>query len=166
MITPVSSEIVEQVRQEMAVLAVEGSPALMDRMAADQPVLLGYLLAVEGYGIPQDDVGTILYLGVAVWKMMQRGHPHLMRVSAKKLDQAEADNEKTLEEMQSDTPGDFESAALGLVDTYPEPEVLRYVVEALMEPDPEDVELSEAGSGIAFLHLKCALDALVRCRVG
>jgi hypothetical protein len=42
--------------------------------------------------------------------------------------------------------------------------VLRYIVEALMEPDPEDVALSDEAVGIAFLHLKTVLDALIRCR--
>ncbi len=56
------------------------------------------------------------------------------------------------------------SATQAILEAYPEPEVLRYIVEALMEPDPEDVELSDEAVGIAFLHLKTVLDVLIRCR--
>jgi hypothetical protein len=51
-----------------------------------------------------------------------------------------------------------------MLDSYPEPAVLRYIVESLMETNPEDVVLSDTTVGIAFLQLKTVLDALIRCR--
>lgn len=96
--------------------------------------------------------------------MMKGGHPRLMRVSSKKLELAEEENIKTLEFMGKDTAGDFLSAALTMLETYPEPAVLQYVVEALMETDPDDVELPDEAIGIACLHLKTVLDSLLRCR--
>jgi hypothetical protein len=51
-----------------------------------------------------------------------------------------------------------------MLETYPEPAVLQYVVEALMETDPDDVELPDEAIGIACLHLKTVLDSLLRCR--
>ncbi len=48
-------------------------------------------------------------------------------------ERAEKANEVLLEKMASDSSGDFLSAAESIVKKYPEPEVLRYVTEALME---------------------------------
>ena len=49
-----------------------------------------------------------------------------------------------------------------LVETHPEPEVFRYMLEAIMEADPPDEPgFSEENKGLAFLHLKIVLDAFV-----
>jgi hypothetical protein len=164
MTEPVPQALVTQVWQEMASMPTDAAPALVERMQDEQPALLAYLLALEAYDLPQEEFEVILYLGIAIWQMMKRGHPRLMRASIKKIEQAEEENTKTLDFMEKDTEGDFVSATLRLLDAYPEPEVLRYIVETLMEPDPDDVELSDEAVGIAFLHLKTALDALIRCR--
>jgi hypothetical protein len=164
MTQPVSHALVTQVWQEMASMPTGEVPALVEQMQAEQPALLAYLLALEGYGLPQEEFEVIFYLGIAVWQMMKRGHPRLMRASIKKLEQAEEEDTKSLEFMEKDTEGDFLSATQAILEAYPEPEVLRYIVEALMEPDPEDVKLSDEAMGIAYLHLKIVLDALIRCR--
>jgi hypothetical protein len=164
MIEPVSDALVAEVWQEMAVLPASQVPGLINQMQDDQPALLAYLLALEGYKLPQEEFEVLLYLGIAVWQMMKRAQPRLQRVSIKKLERAEAENTQTLTFMGADTPGDFLSATREMLDSYPEPTVLRYIVEALLETNPEDVELSAATIGIAFLHLKTALDALIRCR--
>jgi len=51
-----------------------------------------------------------------------------------------------------------------MIATYPEPEVLRYIVEAIMEEeedyDPDDPPIRDEYRGLAFAHLKTVLDAL------
>jgi hypothetical protein len=164
MTEPVSHALVTQVWQEMASMPTDAAPALVERMQDEQPALLAYLLALESYDLPQEEFEVILYLGIAVWQMMKRGYPRLLRASIKKIEGAEEENTKTVDFMEQDSEGDFVSATQAILEAYPEPEVLRYIVEALMEPDPEDVVLSDEEVGIAFLHLKTVLDALIRCR--
>jgi hypothetical protein len=162
--SPVSDALVARVWQEMAAMPPGEAPGLIAQMQDAQPAALTYLLALEGHGLPQEAFELTFYLGVAAWQMMARGHPRLRRASIKKLEQAEEQNIQTLSLMEGDTAGDFRSAALALLETYPEPAVLRYIVEALMESDPEEVALSQEAAGVAFLHLKTVLDALIRCR--
>lgn len=164
MTDPVSQALVTQVWQEMASMSEGEVPRMVEQMQTEQPALLAYLLALEGYDLPQEEYEVIFYLGIAVWQMMKRGHPRLMRASIRKLEHAEKENTRTLEFMEKDTPGDFESATQTMLETYLEPAVLGYIVEALMEPDPGDVVLSDEAVGIAFLYLKTELDALIRCR--
>lgn len=147
----------------MAVLPVDKVHVLVEQMQAEQPALMVYLLALEGYGLSQEEFEAIFYLGLVVWQMMKRGHSRLTSVTIEQLEQAEEENTKTLEFMEKDSEADFLSATHNMLETHPEPEVLRYIVEALMETDPEETELSEDGKGIAFLHLKTELEALARC---
>ena len=62
-----------------------------------------------------------------------------------------------------DTDADFVSATQSMLEKYPEPEVFRYVVEAIMEKDddPADPPLRDESRGLAFLYLKIVLDAFV-----
>jgi hypothetical protein len=160
----VTDALVAEVWQDMAVMSASQIPGLIDQMQDEQPALLAFLLALEGDELPQEEFEVILYLGIAVWQMMKRGHPRLMHVSIKKLEQENEENIQTLKFMEQDTTSDFLSATREILDSYPEPAVLGYIVEALMETNPENVELSTATIGIAFLHLKTMLDALIRCR--
>ena len=51
-----------------------------------------------------------------------------------------------------------------MIATYPEPEVLRYIVEAIMEEedyDPDDPPIRDEYRGLAFAHLKTVLDAFI-----
>jgi hypothetical protein len=165
MATPVSEAIVDQVWEELADMGPSESEGLVQQMQEEQPALLAYLLALEGYGLPQEEYEVILFLGIAVWLMMKRGHPRLMRASIRKLEGAEDANTKFLENMERDEEAGLLSVIENVIDTYPEPAVFRYLLTSLMEPDPEDdVELSGEAIGIGFLHLKTILDALIRSR--
>jgi hypothetical protein len=110
MTEPVSQVLVTQVWQEMASMPTDAAPALVERMQDEQPALLAYLLALESYELPQEEFEVILYLGIAVWQMMKRGHPRLLRASIKKIEGAEEENTKTLDFMEQDSEGDFVSA--------------------------------------------------------
>ena len=73
MTEPVSDALVAEVWQEMAVMSASQIPGLIDQMQDEQPVLLAFLLALEGDELPQEEFEVILDLGIAVWQMMKRG---------------------------------------------------------------------------------------------
>jgi hypothetical protein len=94
-----------------------------------------------------------------------RGNPNgKRRITEQFLEKAEQANEALLEKMGGDSEGDFLSAAESLALQSDEPEVFRYIVEAIMEDDegnPENPPFSEDHLGVAFLHLKIVLDAFI-----
>ena len=66
--------------------------------------------------------------------------------------------------MASDSAGDFLSAAQSMIESYTEPELLRYVTQALMEDEdgnPDNPPIRDESLGLAFLHLKIVMDAFV-----
>ena len=69
----------------------------------------------------------------------------------------ESADEEFLELLASDTDADFISAIRTLLESYPEPEVLRYILEALNEEtdrDPDDLLIREEYRGPALFILK------------
>src|SRR5690606_27799442 len=106
---------------------------------------------------------TLFYIGMVIWQIMKRSSNHLGKVSRQDFQTAQKANDDFLELLMEDTEADFNSATRSMLDDYPEPEVLRYIVEAVTEvsDDPREPGFSEENVGMAFLFLKTALDALI-----
>jgi hypothetical protein len=82
-------------------------------------------------------------------------------VTGKKLRKAEELNVEILERLASSGESEFIESTQLLIRTHAEPEVLRYIVEAIMEEAEEEPGFQEANKGLAFIHLKILLDAFV-----
>jgi hypothetical protein len=157
---------VTAVWQRMANMSPAQIPKLVDQMTREQPQLLAYLMAASESDLNQDEAEIVFYIGVVVWRIMRENHPAIRKVTEKLFDQVEAENEKSLVNLEEDSPADFVTAVKKFTNDYPEPEVLRYVVEALIEEDEEDESgsVGEENLGLAFIILKNVLDALIASR--
>jgi len=159
----ISAEIVTQTWQRMSQTPVSATPQLVEEMKEEQPLLLACLLALDDFPFNRYEQELIFYLGMVVWQIMKQSERRLHKVTRKKLGEAEEANYDFLELLTSDTEADFVSATKTMLEKHPEPEVLRYIVEAIMEEEeyePEDPSIRDEYRGLAFVHLKIALDAL------
>jgi hypothetical protein len=160
----ISAETVTRVWQDMARVSVVEIPHLVNQMEAEQPVVLVYLAAVGDAIFNQHEREILFYLGVAVWQMMKQSQRRLRKVTEERLEQAEEANFDFLERLSASPEADFESATEAMITTYPEPEVLRYIVEAINEEedyDPDDPPIRDEYRGMAFVYLKTVLDAFI-----
>ena len=159
----ISEKIVTDTWQGMNEMSELNAPLLVDQMRQEQPVLMAYLLAASDSSFDLDEGQAVFFIGIVVWLIMRKGKPRLHKVSEKLLEQIIDANEAQLERLAEDPEADLVMAAHTTSEGYPEPEVLRYIVEALMEPD-EEVKFSEESGGLAFIILKNVLDALIASR--
>jgi hypothetical protein len=160
----ISTETVTQTWQRMAETPISTIPQLVEEMNEEQPLILAYLLALDDFHFNEHEVEIIFYVGMVVWQIMKQSSRRLHKVTRKKLMKAEEANYSFLELLASDTEADFVSATQTMLENYPEPEVLRYIVEAIMEEedyDPDDSPIRNELRGLAFVHLKIVLDAFV-----
>jgi hypothetical protein len=132
----------------------------MDEMGKAQPNVLAYLLAVDHDILNQDERELLLYLGVVVWQIMSQGPHRLPRVTQKALDEAEMRNAEMLEQLQKGPEAGSLDAARRMVDSYGQPELLRFVIEALMEEPEEGCLIRGVNTGIMMLDLKTVIDCL------
>ncbi len=173
---PISYETVTETWERMAEAPTDQAEGLVHQMQREQPHLLAYLLAQDEEIFDEQERETILYVGMVIWQIMKQGKRKPRKVSQKRLFEAEETNYAFLEQLSEDTEADFMSATLAMLENYPEPEVFRYIVEAIMEEESEeesDEEIDKEESnppiqdenrGLAFLILKTVLDALVANR--
>lgn len=129
----ISYEAVTETWEQMAETSTEEVQKIVDRMEQEQSALMVYLLALEDYPFNQSEKEIIFYIGTVLWEIMKKGKAKLTPVTPEMLNQSEEANYTFLELLSNDTEADFMSATRSMIDSYPEPEVLRYLVEALME---------------------------------
>jgi len=160
----ISAETVTRVWQDMARASLDEIPHLVIQMQAEQPVVLVYLAAVGDALFNPHEQEIIFYLGMAVWQMMKQSQRRLRKVTERKLEQAEKANFDFMERLSASPEADFVSATQTMLATYPEPEVFRYIVEAVMEEedyDPDDPPIRDEYRGMAVMYLKTVLDAFI-----
>jgi len=154
----ISADVVERTWQSIAGQSAKDAQKLVNRMSKEQPVVLAYLMAVDTDIFNQDEREVLFFLGVVVWQIMLQGTRPLPKVTEKTLDKAEAANFKMAEYLQGETETGFEEATRKIIENYKQHEVLRYVVEAIMEDTEESCPIREENKGIMLLDLKTVID--------
>jgi hypothetical protein len=137
MAEPIPYEIVTETWQRMADTPVEQAQVVIDELEQEQPVIMVYLLALDDYPFNQTEREIIFYFGAVLWEVMKQGEGSMAMVTEEIVSKVEDENFQFLELLANDTEADFMSATRTLIDSYAEPEVLRYLVEALMEDDAD-----------------------------
>ena len=155
---PISAEVVDKVWKRVASFSPRRAPRLIQRMTKEQPVVLAYLLAVDNDILNDDERQLLLYLGVVIWQIMSHGTEPLPKVTEEILDAAETRNIKMAEYLQRETEEGFLEATKTIISNYGQPEVLKYVVEAIMEEPEEGCIIRDENRGILFLDLKTVID--------
>lgn len=135
-------------------------PKLINLMSKEQPFILTYLMAIDNVILNQDERELLFYLGVVVWQIMSQGSTPLPKVTQETLDEVEESNTKMLEYLEGESETSFIETVETIVKNYNQPEVLRYVIEALMEESDEESLIRDEYKGIMMINLKTVIDCL------
>ena len=159
------AETVTQTWQRMTAMPDDQARQLVQQMSVEQPVILAFLLAMSDQPPFDEHEGQLsFYVGLVIWQIMKQSPKRLRKVAQTQLKQAEQANEEFLGLLATDTEADFFSSTKKMLETYPEPEVLGYILEVLLDEvdyAPDDLPIREENRGQAFLHLKIILDAFI-----
>ena len=158
----VSAEIVEQTWKRVGSISPEDAPATIDEMGREQPFVLAYLTGVAEGRLTKDEQGLHLHIGIVAWQAMKEGGGELPMVSGEDLDNAEANNSQMLEFFQDEPEAGFYDGVQTLFKSYNQYEIMKYILEALMEEPEEGVILRDESIGPMFMYLKTVLDAMDR----
>lgn len=158
---PISSEIVEKTWRKMAQMA---SPREAQKMITivgkKQPIILAYLMACGSDIFNQDERELLLYLGVVVWQIMSQGSTLLPKIKENTVDKVENSNMKMIEYLKDESDTGFIDTVEKIINNYSQPEVLKYVIEALMEETEEGCLIRDENKGIMAIYLKTVIDCL------
>jgi hypothetical protein len=155
----ISSEIVEKTYNKLGRMPPQEAPKMVDRMSKQQPLVLAYLMATGHDVLNQEERELLLYLGVVVWQIMNQGTKSLPEITEEILDETEDSNMKMLEYLDGETETGFIDTLEKIINNYNQPEVLRYVVEALVEEPKEESVIRDENIGIMMIFLKTVIDS-------
>ncbi len=156
---PISAEIVETTWKRVADFSAREGKALAEKFAAEQPMVMTYLMAVDGNLFNEEERELLFYLGAVVWQMMAQGDASLPPVTEEMIERAEAANQAMLEPL-ANAPDDAARAVMAsLLRDYAQPEVFKYVVTALMEAAQEE-GIRDENLGVLMVNLKTVIDCL------
>lgn len=157
LVVPVGT--VERTWKLMAGLSRRQARKLAHRMQREQPDIQAYLLTVDQDILNQDERELLLYMGTVVWQAMARGTDRFLpRVMIRTIEEAEARNLQMLERLEGKPEAAFENAARQLVASCGQPELLKYVIEVLMERPEDGCVIRDQSRGVMMLDLKSVLD--------
>lgn len=158
---PISAQVVEQTWQRLAGLSAREGRALGEKFVTEQPIVAAYLMGVDHDLFNEDERELLFYLGAVVWQIMLQGDKPLPRVTEHMIEEAERANVAVIESLQ-DAPDEVAYATIGrMVQEYPQPEVLKYVINALSESTTEE-GIRQDLLGVMMIDLKTVIDCLNR----
>ena len=155
---PISSDVVEKTFEKMGEMSLQEAQKFINRMCKEQPLMLAYLMVADEDILNQEERELLLYLGTVVWQIMLQGDAPLPKITEKILDTVEESNIKMLKYPEGESDAGFMDAVEKIMDNYSQPEVLHYVVDALMEEPEEGGLIRDENTGLMMLHLKTVID--------
>ena len=96
------------------------------------------MMGAGGDTLVEEDREMLLYLGLVVWKIMSRGDQPLKEISMDELETEEEANFKLLEELTTASPEEMLAFSAKMLSDFNQVEVLKYVLEAIMEDEDFD----------------------------
>ncbi|MBC8484906.1 MAG: hypothetical protein H8D45_02575 [Bacteroidetes bacterium] len=79
-------------------------------------------------------------------------------ITEQTLDEVEESNIKMIEYLEGESEAGFKYSVEMITNNYNQPEVLRYVVEALMEEEEEGCLIRDENKGLMTINLKTVID--------
>jgi hypothetical protein len=159
---PADADIVEQTWKRVGGIQPEEAHILIDTMGREQPFLLAYLTAMGKGHLTEDELGLLLHIGLVAWQAMREVEGGLPMVTEEELDTAESKNVGMLEYFDDESDASFYDAAEKVFKNCNQSEIMKYILEALMEEPEEGVIIRDESIGPMFLYLKIVLDAMDR----
>jgi hypothetical protein len=160
---PVPVETVEKTWQEVAGFSPDRAKKEMMKIGNAQPELLAFVTE-SSKEMGQEVRELVIYMFVVVYRMFQESHGKIIKISSEEIIKCCEQNEGLLERLEGADEKILDRIAS--VQTSRQPDVVKYVVDALMEEDEgEDaLALTEEQKGFLFLLLKTVIDVLDVCR--
>ena len=158
----ISAENVEKAYAVICGLTEQEAYRLSYDFQKNQPLLVAYLSAVDKDILNQEERELLFYLGAVVWKIMSSEDKKTHEANEDRLLSFEAANQKIAESLRTTDSIKFADVVKKLLKSCHQPEVLRYVIAALMDEDNAENSVRDENLGIIILDLKTVIEYLDR----
>jgi hypothetical protein len=155
---PIPEEIVEKTWQEVAGFSPDRVNKEMMKVGNNQPELLAFVTE-SAKEMDQEVRKLAIYMFFVVHRMFQEVPGKIKKISSEETIERYKQNEGLIERLEGADEKFLDRIAS--VQASRQPYVVKYVLDALMEEEEEDVvTLTEEQKGFLYLLLKTVIDVL------
>jgi len=151
---------IDQRWAEMGGLELSEIPALVDNLKEQQPFVFTYLMATGSELLNQNEREALLFMGIMVWEIAENGSRSLPMITGELLDSKEEKNIEMLEYLAGEPETEFMETVEKIMECYPQAELLKYIIDRLMEEPDKGVALRDDSIGMMVLYLKTLIDCM------
>jgi hypothetical protein len=158
----ISAESVEKAYAAICGLTNQEAYRLSYDFQNNQPLLVAYLSAVDKAILNQEEIELLFYLGAVAWKIISLVDQTIPEANQGRLLSIESSNQKLIESLRTTDIVKFADVVKVLLKDCSQPEVLRYVIAALMDEDNAENSVRDENLGIIITDLKTVIEYLDR----
>jgi hypothetical protein len=160
MVDKISAENVEQEYAAICGLTTQEALCMSSDFQKNQPLLVAYLSAVDKDILNQEEREILFYLGAVAWKIMFSLSKKTQEANQDRLLNIESANQKLAESLRTTDSVKFADVVKVLLKDSSQPEVLRYIIAALMDEDNAENSVRDENLGIIITDLKTVIEYL------
>ena len=144
--------------EEMAAIEPDQVPELMHHIGEVQPHVVSYLLGINDDILSDPEREMVFYLGVIIWRILDRIGFRYDEISLDTLLEKEETNFKMLEYLAGEPDAEFTGTVGRIMDNYNQSELLRYIIDRIIQEPLNDAEMVDDHVGIMVIYLKTFID--------
>ena len=156
----ITVELVNEVWHELGALSPEAVSAWIDRFRRAQPILAGYVRAVEEGVFANDERGQLTFFALWAYEVCRRTGRARREIDESTIEAMLSENERELAAMEAAPAGDVMSTAAAWTESYPNLALLGAMLHQAMHGDLADSRRVDDFLGLLTLHLKTVVDCL------
>lgn len=160
MAATITLEMVDEVWQEFLADTPEQMGGRVERFRRMQPVLAGYVRAVEEGAFSDDDRGEMTFYTVWAHEVFLRAGAARREIDEETIEAMLVENEKLLAAVENAPASDVMSTAMEWTETYRHMPMLGAVMAQAMAGDLEETRRVDDFLGLLTLHMKTVIDCL------
>lgn len=156
----ITVELVNEVWTELLAGSPEHVSAWIDRLRRAQPVLAGYVRAVEEGVFANDERGQLTLFAAWAFEVCRRAGRAQREIDEEMIESMLAENERLLAAVEAAPVDDVMSTAAAWTESYDSLPLLGAMLREAMHGDLEETRRVDDFLGLLTLHLKTVIDCL------
>jgi hypothetical protein len=149
---------IDSLWEEMAAIDPEDIPELMTIVGEQQPHVVSYLLGITDEILSDPEREIVFFMGVVMLRVIQGLGIRNKEISLETLLEKEKTNFRMLDYLAGEPDAEFTDTVGKIMDNYNQSELLRYIIDRIMEEPLNDTGIVNDHIGIMVIYLKTFID--------
>jgi hypothetical protein len=156
----ITAELVSEIWHELMISSSQEVGERLDRFRQIQPILAGYVRAVDDGIFANDDRGSVTLYALWAFEVCRRIGRARREIDESTIESMLVENERLLDAMEAAPLSDVMGTAASWTESYPHLPLLGAILHQAMQGELEETRQVDDFLGLLILHMKTVVDCL------